>query len=104
MLLMVHLVDLGLEYNSRDWPPALIDRMLPDLVGGLPGRADARELAAWLLGRGSVPQPPPWGCGPGLEKPLKHIRPGPARGEPRPAVTPGRERGLIAVRHRAGAL
>jgi maleylpyruvate isomerase len=57
----VHLVDLGLGFTSSDWSPELVDRMLPTLVAGLPGRADARELAAWLLGRGSPPQLQPWG-------------------------------------------
>ena len=57
----VHLVDLGLGFTSSDWSPELIDRMLPNLVTGLPDRADARELAAWLLGRGSPPQLQPWG-------------------------------------------
>lgn len=57
----VHLVDLGLGFTSSDWSPELIDRMVPNLVMGLPGRADTRELAAWLLGRGSPPQLKPWG-------------------------------------------
>jgi maleylpyruvate isomerase len=57
----VHLVDLGLEFTSRDWSPQLVERMLPSLVTGLPARADSRELAAWLLGRGSPPQLQPWG-------------------------------------------
>jgi maleylpyruvate isomerase len=57
----VHLVDLGLGFTSSDWSAELIDRMLPNLVSGLPGRADARELATWLLGRGSPPQLQPWG-------------------------------------------
>lgn len=57
----VHLVDLGLGYTSSDWSSELVDRMLPNLVTGLPGRADARKLAAWLLGRGAPPQLEPWG-------------------------------------------
>jgi maleylpyruvate isomerase len=57
----VHLADLGLGFTSGDWSPELVDRMLPDLVAGLPGRTDARELAAWLLGRSSPPQLQPWG-------------------------------------------
>jgi maleylpyruvate isomerase len=57
----VHLVDLGLGFTSSDWSPELVDRMLPTLVAGLPGRADARELAAWMLGRGSPPQLQRWG-------------------------------------------
>lgn len=57
----VHLADLDLGFTSCDWSPELIDRMLPDLVTGLPVRADPRELAAWLLGRGAPPQLPPWG-------------------------------------------
>jgi maleylpyruvate isomerase len=57
----VHLADLDRGFTSRDWSPELIDRMLPDLVTGLPTRADPRELAAWLLGRGSPPQLQPWG-------------------------------------------
>ncbi len=57
----VHLADLDLGFTSRDWSPELVDRMLPDLVAGLPARADPQELAAWLLGRGSPPQLQPWG-------------------------------------------
>lgn len=57
----VHLVDLGLGFTSDDWSSELVDRMLPDLVTGLPDRAETRELAAWLLGRGAPPQLEPWG-------------------------------------------
>lgn len=56
----IHLVDLGMGFTSNDWPPELVDRMLPNLVTGLPDRADSRELAAWLLGRGSPPHLQPW--------------------------------------------
>lgn len=57
----VHMADLDLGFTSRDWSPELIDRMLPNLVTGLSTRADPRELAAWLLGRGLPPQLQPWG-------------------------------------------
>jgi hypothetical protein len=30
------------------------------LLAGLPGRADERELMAWLLGRGPAPELQPW--------------------------------------------
>ncbi|NYI09414.1 maleylpyruvate isomerase N-terminal domain-containing protein [Nocardioides marinus] len=56
----IHLVDLGMGITSSDWPPELVDRMLPSLVAGLPDRADSRELVAWLLGRGSPPHLQPW--------------------------------------------
>jgi maleylpyruvate isomerase len=57
----LHLVDLGLGYTAADWSQDLIDRVLPGLVARLIDRADARDLMAWLLGRGSPPELEPWG-------------------------------------------
>jgi maleylpyruvate isomerase len=57
----VHLVDLGIGTTPADWPEALVDRVLPGLVAGLPGRVDGRALAAWLLDRGDAPRLEPWG-------------------------------------------
>ena len=57
----VHLADLDLGFTSREWSLGLVERMLPDLVAGLPARAEPRELATWLLGRGLPPQLRPWG-------------------------------------------
>lgn len=57
----VHLVDLGLGYSPGDWPAALVERWLPDLVRELPDRAGHPELMAWALGRGAAPALGPWG-------------------------------------------
>lgn len=57
----VHLVDLGTGPAPQDWSQALVDRTLPQLVTGLSGRADQRDLMAWLLGRGPAPELDPWG-------------------------------------------
>jgi maleylpyruvate isomerase len=40
----VHLVDLGLTIRSSDWTDNLVNKALPRLLAGLPGRADEREL------------------------------------------------------------
>jgi maleylpyruvate isomerase len=56
----VHLVDLGLTVRASDWTDGLVNKALPRLLAGLPGRADARELMAWLLGRGPAPELQPW--------------------------------------------
>ena len=56
----VHLVDLGLTIRSSDWTDSLVNKALPRLLAGLPGRADERELMAWLLGRGPAPELQPW--------------------------------------------
>lgn len=57
----VHLVDLGVGYTPRDWPDALVDRLLPDLVLGLTERSEPRAVMAWAIGRGPAPQLRPWG-------------------------------------------
>jgi maleylpyruvate isomerase len=56
----VHHVDLGLGYQPADWPPALVDLMLPGLLDGLPERADRSALAAWALDRAPAPPLRPW--------------------------------------------
>ena len=56
----VHHVDLGLAYTPADWPAELVELMLPDLVAGLPGRADHAALAAWALDRGPAPALTSW--------------------------------------------
>lgn len=56
----VHLADLGLTIRSSDWTDSLVNKALPRLLAGLPGRADERELMAWLLGRGPAPELQPW--------------------------------------------
>jgi maleylpyruvate isomerase len=56
----VHLVDLGLTIRSSDWTDSLVNKALPRLLAGLRGRADERELMAWLLGRGPAPELQPW--------------------------------------------
>ena len=57
----VHHVDLALAYTPADWPAELVERMLPDLLGRLPQRADRAALAAWALDRGPAPVLMPWG-------------------------------------------
>ncbi len=57
----VHHVDLGLGYTPADWPVALVERWLPELVQGLAGRADHAALLAWMIGRGPTPDLGPWG-------------------------------------------
>ena len=56
----VHHADLGVAYGSGDWPVALVERWLPDLLPTLPDRSDTRALAAWILGRGEAPELGPW--------------------------------------------
>jgi maleylpyruvate isomerase len=56
----VHLVDLGLTTRASDWTDGLVNKALPRLLAGLAGRADERELMAWLLGRGPAPELQPW--------------------------------------------
>lgn len=56
-----HHVDLGLGYVPADWPPALVDRWLPDLLTGLETRADRTALMAWALGRAPAPDLASWG-------------------------------------------
>lgn len=56
----VHHVDLGLAYTPADWPGALIERMMPDLLAGLTRRADPATLAAWALDRGAAPTLTSW--------------------------------------------
>lgn len=57
----VHHVDLGRGYRPADWPPELVQRMLPELLETLPGRADPAALLAWTTGRGPAPDLAPWG-------------------------------------------
>jgi maleylpyruvate isomerase len=56
----VHHVDLGFGYRLQDWPGELVDHYLPGMVEALTGRADARELWAWLMGRAHAPELGPW--------------------------------------------
>jgi maleylpyruvate isomerase len=57
----VHHVDLGLGYEPDRWPARLVEIWLPDVVEGLPGRADPRALLAWSVGRGAAPELADWG-------------------------------------------
>ncbi|MEO6712396.1 MAG: DinB family protein [Mycobacteriales bacterium] len=57
----IHHVDLGLDYTPADWPDALVQRMVPELLEGLPGRADNTALLAWMIGRGGAPELESWG-------------------------------------------
>jgi maleylpyruvate isomerase len=56
----IHHADLGLGFTWADWSDELIEAELPRLLAGLPGRADGRQLVAWLLGRAGVPEVAPW--------------------------------------------
>ena len=56
----VHHVDLGLGYEPASWPPGLVERWLPTLLGGLPDRTDPAGLLAWTIGRGPAPELPSW--------------------------------------------
>lgn len=63
----VHHVDLGLGYEPSDWPEEYVAWDLPVVLASVPGRAagpdDARDLLAWVTGRGPVPshvQLAPW--------------------------------------------
>jgi maleylpyruvate isomerase len=56
----VHLVDLGVGYTPSDWPTELAGRWLPELLAGLPGRTDSRQLLAWALRRGGAPELTPY--------------------------------------------
>jgi maleylpyruvate isomerase len=57
----VHHVDLGRGYRPADWPPELVQRMLPELLETLPDRSDGAALLAWASGRGPAPELAPWG-------------------------------------------
>lgn len=56
----IHLVDLGIGYGPEDWPGALVERLVPEVVAGLSSRTDQRALLAWGLGRGPAPDLRPW--------------------------------------------
>ena len=57
----VHLVDLGLGYTVDRWPADLVEAWLPDLLAGLPDRANRTELLGWMLGRAAPPVLESWG-------------------------------------------
>jgi maleylpyruvate isomerase len=57
----IHLVDLGLGYEPEDWPPVLVERLLPEVLEDLPSRAPSAALLAWALGRGDPPPLASWG-------------------------------------------
>lgn len=56
----VHHVDLGLGYSTDQWPADLVALWLPQLLEGLPDRADHGALLGWLIGRGDAPALGPW--------------------------------------------
>jgi len=57
----IHHVDLGLGYGPEDWPRPFVDRMLPEVLEGLPDRADPARLLGWGLGRTDAPPLASWG-------------------------------------------
>lgn len=57
----IHHVDLGLDYSPSDWPDALVQRMVPELLDTLPARTDKPQLLAWLIGRANAPELESWG-------------------------------------------
>lgn len=56
----IHHVDLGLDYTAEQWPLALVERILPDVLHDLPARTDAAQLLAWATGRGPAPDLRDW--------------------------------------------
>jgi maleylpyruvate isomerase len=56
----IHHVDLALGYEAQDWPPSLIERLLPTVLADLPERAGAVGLLGWLVGRAPAPTLTPW--------------------------------------------
>lgn len=93
----VHLVDLGLTIRSSDWTDSLVNKALPRLLAGLPGRADERELMAWLLGRGPAPN-----CNPGCEQQSRTRHPARRAGRFANVLTAARRPFRTRDRHRAG--
>jgi maleylpyruvate isomerase len=57
----IHHVDLGLGYEPEDWPASFVERLLPEVLEGLPERAQPARLLAWGLGRGDAPELSSWG-------------------------------------------
>lgn len=57
----VHHVDLGLGYEPADWPPAFVERLLPEALADvgrrLPGldQLDPSTVLAWTYGRAAPP-------------------------------------------------
>jgi hypothetical protein len=58
---VVHHTDLGLGHTAADWPPALVERWLPDALAGLPDRSDHAALLGWAVGRAPAPDLADWG-------------------------------------------
>ncbi len=63
----IHHVDLGLGYEPSDWPEDYVTWELPMVLATVPNRTrgaeDARDLVAWVIGRGPAPtrvQLHPW--------------------------------------------
>jgi maleylpyruvate isomerase len=56
----IHHVDLGLDYEPGDWPTALVERMLPELLETLPERSNHALLLAWAVGRAEAPLLADW--------------------------------------------
>ncbi|MBE7162500.1 MAG: maleylpyruvate isomerase family mycothiol-dependent enzyme [Williamsia herbipolensis] len=56
----VHLTDLGRGATPADWSAALVERMLPGLIGDLRARTDPNALAGWLTGRSPAPELGAW--------------------------------------------
>ncbi|MFN2537668.1 MAG: maleylpyruvate isomerase N-terminal domain-containing protein [Mycobacteriales bacterium] len=56
----IHHVDLGLSYTPAQWPVALVERVLPDVLHDLPTRTDPARLLAWATGRGAAPALDSW--------------------------------------------
>ena len=59
--LEVHHVDLGRGYEPSDWPPAFVERTLPDALAGVGARLpgldgiDSAVVLAWTFGRADPP-------------------------------------------------
>jgi maleylpyruvate isomerase len=57
----IHHVDLGLACTPADWPDGFVARLGPEVLAGLSGRTDQRQLLAWGIGRAPAPELGPWG-------------------------------------------
>lgn len=55
----IHHVDMGVGYETSEWPDAYVEWDLPVLLATVPGRlgdpGDARAMLAWLAGRAPLP-------------------------------------------------
>lgn len=57
--MVIHHVDMGVGYETSEWPDAYVEWDLPVLLATVVGRlgdpGDARAMLAWLAGRVPLP-------------------------------------------------